>query len=1424
MFQWYQKATQCYAYLADVSVMQDSMGGPASSWPWEEAFRKSRWFSRGWTLQELIAPSSVQFYSVQGIRLGDKVRLEDVLHEVTRIPREALRGADLTQFTIDERFSWAQNRQTTRKEDKAYSLLGIFGIFVPLMYGEGDHALIRLREEIELSHAKSYQRVSQLPTARQAAFNSHDNQHGATCLPGTRKELLQGIAEWADGANKPAIFWLNGLAGTGKSTIARTVARTHYDRGDLGASFFFSKKGGDVGRADTLITTIASQMVARIPALGRHISAAVIENPEIATHSLRDQWDQLIIKPVSKIDRPSGPPLVVIVIDALDECESEMDIRIILRLLATNSVLSNIRLRIFITSRPELSVRSGFSQIAEVERQSFVLHNIAPTTVDQDLGRFFEHSFTLMREERGLSADWPGVRIIRQLVVISCGLFIWASTACRFIHEGRRFAMRRISLLINNPGIGTDPEKQLDDIYLTVLRDSVQEGYWEEEKQSLHEILRQVVGSIAILFTPLSRVALAKLLDLSSSDIDETLADLHTVFNLPIQHDLPIRLHHPTFRDFIVNQERCRDPDFWVNEQKAHKSMAGHCIVLMSRMLKRDICGLGSPGTTTDSIDREVVKSRIPPELEYACRYWVQHYRKSGSRLHDGDQAHQFLQQFFLHWLEAMTIMGKSAEIAAALRMYYSLIVPEQSLRLVPFAYDARRFYFAVQPTIEHTPLQIYCSALAFSPRHNEIRHHFWTQMHEQLHDVQIAEPVERKGSARRIKATFFVNHISFTPDGQQILSGSTGPELRLWDVKTKAAQGNFERQTKNANPYTLRMDGLRTDGMRALAISNDHTTVASGSDDALVTVWDWRTRTVKYDLRGHSSWVNCVAFSIDGTLLASGSMDETIQIWSMEAGQKLHTLKGDLSCVNDVAFCPNGSLLVSGSADKIVRVWNAAQGGLLMLLDGHAGVVNSVRFSADGKRIVSGSDDTTIKIWDAITGSEYKTLKGHQRKVLAVTFSPDAALVASGSEDMEVKLWHVITGAILNTFSGHASGVNAVAFSPSNLLLASSSYDVNMRLWDAKTGEACGLFDEHSAHHLVQTMEGLKISDDHSLQHSTLEGHSGVVICAASSPTGQHVVTGSYDSTMKLWTVAGPVCRPLEGHAASVNFVIFSPNTHLLVSASSDTTAKLWDAATGALWHTLRGHSNSVRLARFSPDGQYIATCSSDKTARIWHTGTGVLCAKFEGHLDTVNDIAFAPGKELVASCSADGTVKLWQMHTGILQDVFRGHSDTVNSVACSSDGRFIVSCSADKTIRLWKTFGGPCMQFKGHKLPVNSAALSPDNKLVVSCADDETIMLWDVTSESVKAVLPCETVVRAVCFSDCGRYIKTDRGVLSLNLSRPFPLEFEMFASNNWVRIKGKDVIWLPKEYEATSVASTSRAMVLGHRTGGISFIYIP
>jgi hypothetical protein len=502
-----------------------------------------------------------------------------------------------------------------------------------------------------------------LPYTDKASFNAYQRQHEPVCLQNTRVDLLRNIYEWVDGQDNGYIFWLNGLAGTGKSTIARTVAREYFLKKCLGASFFFVRGGGDLGHAGKFVTTVAVQLARNIPTLHQYINDALAERSGIASQSLRDQWHHLVLVPLLKLNIHDCQSSYVLVVDALDECDDEMNIRIILQLLTEARSLEKVRLRVFLTSRPEIPIRYTFRNVPDTEHQDFVLHNISPSIVDHDIQMLLKHDLSLLGQKYFLGPDWPGEDRINHLMETASGLFIWAATACRFISEGKRFAPKRLdTILKGNGSAATAPEKHLDEIYITVLQHSISTEYMDEEKEVLYYTLRQILGSIVTLFSPLCVGSLGRLLHVRKDEVNQTLDDLYSVLDIPEDQAIPLRLHHPSFRDFLLSKDRCKDLHFWVDQKQAHQNLTDYCIRLMSTSLKKDICSVVIPGTLVADVEQRQLEQYLPLEVQYACLYWIQHIQKSSEQLQDNGQIHQFLLEHLLHWLEALGWMQKISD------------------------------------------------------------------------------------------------------------------------------------------------------------------------------------------------------------------------------------------------------------------------------------------------------------------------------------------------------------------------------------------------------------------------------------------------------------------------------------------------------------------------------------------------------------------------------------------------------------------------------------------------------------------------------------------------------------------------------------------------------------------------------------------
>ena len=252
--------------------------------------------------------------------------------------------------------------------------------------------------------------------------------------------------------------------------------------------------------------------------------------------------------------------------------------------------------------------------------------------------------------------------------------------------------------------------------------------------------------------------------------------------------------------------------------------------------------------------------------------------------------------------------------------------------------------------------------------------------------------------------------------------------------------------------PYFIDNITYHRDDVLSVSFSPDGTTLASGSRDDTVELWDVMRKAYITTLEGHTDDVSSVSFSPDGTTLASGSYDGTVKLWDVMREANIATLEGHTDDVSSVSFSPDGTTLASGSYDGTVILWDVMREANIATLEGHTDDVSSVSFSPDGTTLASGSYDGTVKLWDVMREANIATLEGHTDDVSSVSFSPDGTTLASGSYDGTVKLWDVMREANIATLEGHTDAVSSVSFSPDGTTLASGSWDDTVKLWDVRT------------------------------------------------------------------------------------------------------------------------------------------------------------------------------------------------------------------------------------------------------------------------------------------------------------------------------------------------------------------------------------
>ena len=470
-----------------------------------------------------------------------------------------------------------------------------------------------------------------------------------------------------DGGGDKHIYWLKGWAGTGKTTIALTVAREYSKKKLLGASFFFSRGGGDLASTRRFAATIAVQLAEASPQLRRYIADAAAATLRIRGLGLYDQWERLILQPLARLSQEAFPNPLAIVVDALDECDNNDDVSLLIRCLAAAVAVEHVNLRIFVTSRPDQLINISFGDISTDSHQDFILHDIEQSIVDQDLAVYYKHQLGRIApplHPASLSDD-----AIQTLVQKSCGLFIYAATVCRFVRAGGPLAGKRLAHLVSTDRLPARAGTALDQMYMAVLESSLTADLDPEEMAEIQELFRQVMGTIVVLFDALSPASLAMLLDQSKETIASPLGRLHSLVDVPDEEGRLIRLLHPSFREFLLDSQRCSNTTFCIDVKEAHRHLFECCLRVISSCLRRDMCDLRRPGTRVGDVLRPDVNKSIPFAVQYACRYWVYHLERSDVDAQEHCGVAEFFKARFLFWLEALALIGRLADGIAMLQL-----------------------------------------------------------------------------------------------------------------------------------------------------------------------------------------------------------------------------------------------------------------------------------------------------------------------------------------------------------------------------------------------------------------------------------------------------------------------------------------------------------------------------------------------------------------------------------------------------------------------------------------------------------------------------------------------------------------------------------------------------------------------------------
>ncbi|TDL20944.1 hypothetical protein BD410DRAFT_868813 [Rickenella mellea] len=553
---------------------------------------------------------------------------------------------------------------------------------------------------------------------------------------------------------------MNGMAGTGKTTIAYSFSQILHENSMLGASFFCSRLEVDSSSVHRIFPTIAYSLAQHFPSVYHALVQILEQDPDLGHKTLKQQMSSLIVAPVKTAFGNVIKKPVVIVMDALDECANQDAVAEMLLILSQYS--SSLPLKFFITSRPEQKIRKGFGRLKTETISKFLLHDVEKDIVRADIEVY----------TRKMLLEIAEGRIGLQTLIDHAGnLFIYAATACKYIKDGGNIQERFETVTGISAGLTTGQTESLDALYSNILNTAYDKAKEVQEQKDINRVLCAVISA----FSPPSINCMSTLLNMPPARICAALSSLHSVVHVVSSNNWssPISTFHASFSDYLTNIQRSGKR--YLNSSVSHQLLAFQCHALMQKHLHQNLCNQDSGHT----------KAGILEGLEYACVYWTSHVIQLKSEDNIDDQVLQlFFDRSLLPWLEYLSLLGKpdtalgslqSLERWAAIYCPSILFVTNDALRFGKENYELL--------SDQEYCLEIYNSALVWLPTQSPIYKKYKL---EKSIGCRITCGCRQIWSACEVVLdghSSIVNSAMFSPDGQHVVSASRDNTVRIWNA-----------------------------------------------------------------------------------------------------------------------------------------------------------------------------------------------------------------------------------------------------------------------------------------------------------------------------------------------------------------------------------------------------------------------------------------------------------------------------------------------------------------------------------------------------------------------------------------------------------------------------------------------------------------
>ena len=494
--------------------------------------------------------------------------------------------------------------------------------------------------------------LNNLPQAKHAAYDAKLFAGRRSCTANTGEEILADLIACAADTGDTSIYWLDGRAGTGKTTIAFTFSQILDNLQILGASFFCSRIEADLSNAELIFPTLAYGLARHSSAAANALLNALDKDHNVQHKSIRDQFLNLIVTPTKASSNVSTPRPLIIVIDALDECANQDVVCDVLTIIRQYSPI--LPLKLFITSRPEPQIRDVFHQEGN---SKCIIREIDDDVVSTDVEKYAREELAIIAKGRTDGtpiSNWPPEDRLNTLVNLS-DTFIYAATACKYVGGGGSVVERFEEVTDILPNSSNSGTSALDDLYGRILSAAFRAS--ARGKDEIQKVLRAVIS----VYTPLSINGLSKLLKIKAENISEALSSLHSVIYIPEDMDIPILTIHDSFTDFITTEER--SGEHFLEPSISHHMLGLCCLELLQSSLMENICQLEGISWSLD-MDVSPVKDQIPESLVYACVSWASHVANIKSEgpgevaREVWDALYSFFDEKLLQWFECLSLLN----------------------------------------------------------------------------------------------------------------------------------------------------------------------------------------------------------------------------------------------------------------------------------------------------------------------------------------------------------------------------------------------------------------------------------------------------------------------------------------------------------------------------------------------------------------------------------------------------------------------------------------------------------------------------------------------------------------------------------------------------------------------------------------------